>query len=225
MKQPEGPVVISGSQIDSLCRVAEVRRILMSMKAALPAETRNCVAVTSTYPEEGKTLLSALLSSAISDCSDKKVLAVDLNWKNPGLHKSFNLERDFDLNAFLDGNDPQAHVKATRFSRVDVLTAPSRAQLAGQRNLSFLALSIVEKIRDLYDFVLLDTASVFPPNRNMVDPVVVSTACDGVIMTVLAAVTPKNLIRRAVVNMEVSGARVLGIVMNQWRNVESSCRF
>ena len=225
MKQPDVSGVISGSQVDSLCRVAEVRRILMSMKAALPVDSRNCVAVTSTYPEEGKTLLSALLAAAVSDCSDKRVLVVDLNWKNPGLHKSFNLERDFELNTFLDGNNPQAHVKATMFSRVDVLTAPSRAQLAGQRNLSFLALSIVEKIKDLYDFVLLDTASVFPPNRNMVDPVVVSTTCDGVIMTVLAAVTPRNLVRRAVVNMEVSGATVLGIVMNQWRNMESSCRF
>jgi len=59
----------------------------------------------------------------------------------------------------------------------------------------------------------------------MVDPVIVATACDGVIMTVLAAVTPRNLIRRSVVNMEVSGATVLGIVMNQWKNVEDSCRF
>ncbi len=88
MKQPVIPVV-NGSQVEKLCKVAEVRRILMSMKAALPVEKRGCVAVTSTSPEEGKTTLSVLLASAIADCEDKKILIVDLNWRNPGLHKIF----------------------------------------------------------------------------------------------------------------------------------------
>ena len=224
MKQSVIPVVNS-HQVEKLCKVAEVRRILMSMKAALPVEQRGCVAVTSTNPEEGKTTLSVLLASAIADCEDKRILIVDLNWRNPGLHKIFKLERTFDLNSFLDGNNPQEHIQKTMLRDLDVLTAPSRSQLEGQRNLSFLALSVVERIRDLYDFVLLDTSPVFPTNRNMVDPVVVSTACDGVIMTVLAAVTPKTMVRKAVVNMEVSGITVLGIVMNQWKNLEDSCRF
>ncbi len=224
MKQPEIPVV-SGSQVESLCKVAEVRRILISMKAALPEKKKGCVAVTSTNPAEGKTILSTMLASAVADCEAKKVLAVDLNWRNPGLHSAFEIERSFDLDAFLDGDNPKAHIQNTKIKGLDVLTAPSRAQLAGHRNLSFMALSVVEVVRDLYDFVLLDTSSVFPTNRNMVDPVVVATACDGVIMTVLAAVTPKTMVRRAVVNMEVSGVTVLGIVMNQWKNLENSCRF
>ena len=224
MRQPEIPVV-QGSHVEKLCKVAEVRRILMSMKAALPEKKKGCVAVTSTNPEEGKTILSLLLASAVADCEGKKVLAVDMNWRNPGLHRAFEVERSFDLNAFLDGNNPGDQIQSTMFPGLDVLTAPSKTQLAGQRNLSFLALSVVERIRDLYDFVLLDTSPVFPTNRNMVDPVVVATACDGVIMTVLAAVTPKTMIRRAVVNMEVSGVNVLGIVLNQWKNVQDSCRF
>ena len=224
MKQPDIPVV-KGSQVEHLCKVAEVRRILISMKAALREQQKGCVAVTSTNPAEGKTILSTMLASAVADCEAKKVLAVDLNWRNPGLHSVFEVERSFDLNSFLDGDNPKVHIQNTKIKGLDVLTAPSRVQLSGQRNLSFLALSVVERVRDLYDFVLLDTCSVFPTNRNMVDPVVVATACDGVIMTVLAAVTPKTMIRRAVVNMEVSGVTVLGIVMNQWKNVENSCRF
>ena len=45
MKQPEIPVV-NGSQVEKLCKVAEVRRILISMKAALPEKQKGCVAVT-----------------------------------------------------------------------------------------------------------------------------------------------------------------------------------
>ena len=224
MKQPGIPLATE-SQVGKFCRVAEVRRILMSMKAALPGAARGCVAVTSTPPEEGKTLLVALLSSAVADCEGKRVLALDLNWKSPGLHTLFNVENGFELDSFLDGENPGGHVKKTGFDGLDVLTAPTREQLSGRRNLSFLGLSIVEKVREMYDFVFVDTASLFPTNQNMVDPVVVSTACDGVIMTVMAAVTPRTMVRRAIVNMEVSGATVLGIVMNQRKNVESSCRF
>ncbi len=217
--------VINGPDVDKLCGIAEIRRILVSMKAAMPEKSNGCVAVTSTNPGEGKTTLSVLLGSALSDCEQKKVLIADLNWRFPRIHHSFGLERNFDLNSFLDGDDPESCVQKTRFSSLDILSAPSQDQLAGQRNLSFLALSVVERIRDLYDFVFLDTAAVFPTNRNMVDPVVVSTACDGVIMTILAASTPKTMVRRAVVNMEVSGATVLGTVLNQWKNLEDSCRF
>ena len=52
MKQPGIPLATE-SQVGKFCRVAEVRRILMSMKAALPGAARGCVAVTSTTPEEG----------------------------------------------------------------------------------------------------------------------------------------------------------------------------
>ncbi|MFH1964014.1 MAG: hypothetical protein ABIJ42_00580, partial [Acidobacteriota bacterium] len=114
MKQPEIPVV-NGSQVEKLCKVAEIRRILMSMKAALPEKIKGCVAVTSANPEEGKTTLSVLLASAIADCEDKKVLAVDLNWRKPGLHRIFEVERTFDLSSFLDGNNPMEHIQRTKF--------------------------------------------------------------------------------------------------------------
>jgi len=224
MNNPEIPVA-NGTGVDKLCRIAEIRRVLVSMKAALPEKTKGCVAVTSTNPGEGKTTLSVLLGAAVADCQDKKVLLADLHWRYPGVHTPFGLERDFDLDSFLDGNNPEKYIQHTEFENLDILSAPSPAQLEGQRNLSFLALSVVERIREFYDFVLLDTSAVFPTNRNMVDPVVVGTACDGVIMTILAASTPKTSVRRAIVNMEVSGANVLGTVLNQWRNLENDCSY
>lgn len=223
MRESEIPE-ISSEEVEKLCRVAEVRRILMSIKAALPPAERHCIAVTSSNPREGKTLLSALLSSAVSDCEDKKVLAVDLNWRNPGLDRLFNLKRDFSLNTYFEGSNPLEVVQTTRCGRVDLLSAPSGAQLEGWDNFSVLALSVVERIKDLYDFVVVDTPSVFPTNRNMVDPVLISTACDGVILTLLAAATPRSIIRSATVNLEISGARVLGVVMNHWKNLKHSCR-
>ena len=125
MKQPGIPVV-KGSQVEKLCKVAEVRRILMSMKAALPEKQGGCVAVTSTNPEEGKTILSLLLASAVADCEGKKVLAVDLNWRNPGLHRAFEVERSFDLNSFLDGNNPEEHIQRTMFSRAGCAGRPQQ---------------------------------------------------------------------------------------------------
>ena len=224
MKNPEIPIV-NGAEVDKLCGIAEVRRILVSMKAALPEKIKGCIAVTSTNPGEGKTTLSILLGSAVADCENKKVLLADLHWRNPRVHIPFGLKRDFDLNSFMDGNSPERYVQHTEFKGLDILSAPSPSQLEGQPNLSFLALSVVDRIRGIYDFVFLDTSAVFPTNRNMVDPVVVGTACDGVIMTVLAASTPKTLVRRAIVNMEVLGANVLGTVLNQWKNLENACNY
>ena len=45
--------------------------------------------------------------------------------------------------------------------------------------------------RDSYDLTVVDAASIFPTNRNMIDPISISVAADGVgvVMTVLTKVT------------------------------------
>jgi len=72
--------------------------------------------------------------------------------------------------------------------------------------------------REAYDMVIIDTSAILPTNRSMVDPVTFSKAADGIVLLVLNYVTPKQDVKRAYMILETSGARVLGVVVNQWKN-------
>ena len=66
--------------------------------------------------------------------------------------------------------------------------------------------------------VFIDSASVFPTNRYMIDPVAISRVADATIIVVMANATPRQQVKRALVSLETAGAKVLGVVANQWKN-------
>ena len=80
------------------------------------------------------------------------------------------------------------------------------------------ATDIIWQAREAYDMVVVDTAAILPTNRSMVDPVTFSRAADGTLMVVLNCVTPKQQVKRAHMILEASGAKILGVVVNQWKN-------
>jgi Mrp family chromosome partitioning ATPase len=61
---------------------------------------------------------------------------------------------------------------------------------------------------------LIDTASLLPVNRNMVDPAVIGHVADASILVVLTHVTSRQNARRAQKMLESAGSQVAGIVIN-----------
>ena len=111
-------------------------------------------------------------------------------------------------------------IRPSGAANLDILTAPvsngdddsSSAESSG------VAQGILKQAREAYDVILVDTASVFPTNRRMIDPVVLGNASDAVILVVLTGVTPRQQVKRARVMLEGSGAEVAGVVVNHWKN-------
>ena len=99
---------------------------------------------------------------------------------------------------------------------MDILTAP--ADYSDLNTPAFpVAKRLVEQAAAAYDLVIIDSAAVFPTNRMMMDPVMLSGIADGVVMLVLTAVTPKQQVRKAQKIMETAGATILGVIANQLR--------
>ena len=99
-----------------------------------------------------------------------------------------------------------------------VQTAPRDFAEQGRRadHLFTIPERLIREARETHDLVVIDSAAVFPTNRMMMDPVLLSGVVDGVVMVVLTARTPRQQARRAQTIMEAAGARILGAVSNQW---------
>ena len=207
------------SKIKALSEIAEMKRIYSAVEPVLVQTEPVCVLITSAVPAEGKTLVTAAMSTLAAQKLGKRVLAVDLNCYRPVLHKCFGLSND-NLQEFRRGLRVDDAVLSTEVSNLDVLTSVQTD--SGPQDLycdeCLIAMEIIRQAREAYDLIFVDSSSVFPANRHMIDPVGLAGAVDRTIIVTLANVTPRQQVKRALVSLETAGAYVLGVIVNQWKN-------
>jgi protein-tyrosine kinase len=207
-------------QVLQLSQLAEVKRVFNIAYLTSKSVHAPCIMVTSARRGEGKTTTTALLAACAAQPPARRVLAVDLNWHQPALHACFGLERSFNIDEFREEQSIDGLVRRTSVPGLDVLTAPPPIDETRSASLDALdvGLMILEKARARYEWVFVDSNAIIPPNRRMIDPVVVSQATSGVIVVVLASVTSRQDVKRTVAGLETSGSNVVGTFVNQWRN-------
>jgi Mrp family chromosome partitioning ATPase len=64
-----------------------------------------------------------------------------------------------------------------------------------------------------YQLVILDA----PPTLSIADARILGMNADGVVLVVRAGRTGRNIVRRAVTQLQSSGANVIGMVLNGWQ--------
>ena len=207
-------------ELRAIEQIAEMKRVYSVIDSSLPDSVSKCLVVASASPGEGKTLVAAGIASLGAQQNKQRVLGIDLNWRAPALHKYFGLNLTFDLNDLKQAQSLLEFAQPSGIEHLDILTAPKSNEGHGQtgENRGFSATEIMRQAREAYDMVIVDTSAILPTNRSMVDPVTFSKAADGIVLVVLNYVTPKQHVKRAYMILETSGARVLGVVVNQWKN-------
>ena len=206
--------------LDFLSEIGEMKRIYSAIESSILKNNSMCLYITSALPNEGKTTLATGLAVIAAEHRKLRVLAVDFNWYKPALHKWFGLMQTFDANDLDRGKSILDLVQSTHIKNMDILTAclESRNDVNWDENVNRPRKDILTKAREAYDIVIVDSASIFPVNRNMMDPVAISMDADGVVLVALANVTPRQKIQHARTLLETAGANVVGVVVNQWKN-------
>jgi Mrp family chromosome partitioning ATPase len=210
--------LFSQPQINQLTQLAELKRVAASVENAMLGARGKQLVITSPYSSEGKTMLSAGLAVQAATSYNLKVLAVDLHWHSPGLHGCFSKEQNFDDSGLKNAEHVFNYVQKTEIPGLDLLAAPKETRADRSSKGLKLCLEILDKAESSYDRVVLDTGPIFPPNRFMLDPMNFARNAGGTIMVILGGVTPRDMARRATFMFEYVGARLIGVVMNQWKN-------
>ncbi len=213
-----------GTSINSsvLTEIAEMKRLYSALEASMPGgkNGRNiCIAVTSAEPGEGKTTMLAGLAALAAKETGKRVLAMDLNWHAPSLHRLFGAEL-LDPARAQNGAAITDMVHHVAEAHMDVLPALNEQAWGEQRNgdEQQLAEKLLDKARAAYDIIFIDTSKIFPTNRRMIDPLVIAQKADGVALVVAAGKTSRQVVKQAQFALETAGANILGVIINDWQN-------
>lgn len=149
----------------------------------------------------------------------KNTLLIDLNMRTMDITRNMELERfDWDL-ASLKTVLPKKLLQTKKsIPNLTILSAPtdvaSIEYLKDPQN--------VEKFFKLaekqFDHVIVDTTPVGTLNRYNADPVLLAAAARKTILVTMAGVTPKDRIKKALNQLEESGVKTTGIVINDQHN-------
>jgi len=200
--------------------IAEIKRIYTAIKSSLLEKNSACLMVTSAVSGEGKTTVAAGLAAYAARQNNGRVLAMDLNWYSPALHKSFGLDLTVTFDALKKSGSFLDFVKPSGLEKLDILPSvqSSESSEASFGEIDAQAVLMVKKAREKYSFVIVDTSPMFPPNRRMIDPATISKEVDGVAIVALANETPREDVKRATKTLEAAGANIIGVIANHWRN-------
>ena len=182
-------------------RFAEQYRSLASTvtyaQRSRPTRTSQVVLVTSPGPTEGKTTTVANLGAMLAEAG-QRVLLVNCDFRRPKLHQLLGADnRPCDvLETSVPGIDLIANAVA------ESGTAPTEV-VAEQRK-------VIERARELYDVVVIDTAPLLATN----DAVDLLDLVDDVILVLRAGRTSLHAADRAVEILERRRSHVLGIAVS-----------
>jgi len=200
----------------ALEQIAEVKRHLGAVEHALTTPLPATLLVTSAVQGEGKSLFAASLSTIAAKSGRYRVALFDLNWYRPSLNKLFDLPLTNSVNKIIS-SDIHDLITHTSINALDIVTAPTDYIHHSVSNDEIIRATtgLVAQAKKSHELVILDTSAIFPTNRLMIDPVILSGIADGVVMVILSSVTPRQHVKRAQKTLETAGARILGIISNQ----------
>jgi Mrp family chromosome partitioning ATPase len=186
-----------------------LRSILPAGIAENPITT---LGVTSCYPGEGVSTVAVQLSVAAA-ATGMRVLLVDLNWKRPTIHKTFDVERGPGLSEALANEGRQdPPIQASHIPNLSLLTV---GNFVGDFNLAISLERMAGLIRSLhdYDLVVFDLCESAEAGPSLS----LSSLLEGVLLVIEAERVRWEVALRVKELLVRSGVNVLGAVLNKRR--------
>jgi succinoglycan biosynthesis transport protein ExoP len=185
----------------------QVRTLRMGVQMADVDDPAKVVLITSSVPGEGKsTIALSLAYSALK--AGLRTVVIDGDLRHPSLSRFFGLEKGPGLVDLLAGT---LGVEQTIVSRDGITIVPAGSKSQNPPDLlgSARMKALVEKLRQNFDYVIIDT----PPVGPVIDAKVAMALADKVIFMVRWQVTPREMVAQSIDGLG-AGRKLAGIVLD-----------
>lgn len=170
------------------------------------------IALTSFSAAEGKSTLSFQLAASFAQAG-KRVLLVDADLRKSVLATRLGVRGRVDgLSHYLSGlANANELLNETDVDNLYIMFAgarvPNAAELLGGESFE----KLIDALKDVFDYIIVDAA----PVGQVVDCAVIAPRLDGVVMVVDTTHNSYKLQQRVKKQLEMAGARILGVILNR----------
>jgi len=200
------------------------RRCRTNLKLSGPPESFKTLLISSGMARDGKTSMAVNLATTFV-ATDKKVLLIDANFRQPNLHSLFPkvqaegaTERfDFGLSSVLMHQcSPAEAVRPSGIEGLDIIECgplpANPAELLGSTRME----ELLNKHRKSYDYVIIDG----PPVLLVSDAKVLAGVVDATLLIFNAAATSRGAAQRTIRELKEVNARIVGCVLFAARSIK-----
>ena len=174
------------------------------------------IMITSAVSGEGKTSMSINLAVALAQ-NGKRVLVVDCDLRRPKIQRYLRIKTAQDcgtstvLNGTADLDSAIGYVEELGiYVMLSGTVPPNPSELLASNN----AAKMFERIRDRFEYIILDT----PPVTVVSDAAVMSKYIDGAVMIVRQNYASRNQLIDAVERLRTVDTKLLGAVFNHYNS-------
>ena len=191
------------------------RNLKASLSVSVPKKENGvAIMVTSAYPEDGKTTVTTNLALMFAQ-SDAKVVLVDADIRKGCIAKYFKRKSAPGLSDCLSGQATldevihNSHVNENLSYITCGTHSPRPYELLESEEMK----KLVQELRTRFDYVIIDT----PPVLLISDALALSPSTDGTVLVCRHQVSYISDIERALNTLQFAKAKVLGIVVNDYK--------
>ena len=170
------------------------------------------VALTSFSAEEGKSSISFQLAASLAQAGTR-VLLMDADLRKSVLASRLRIRGKVDgLSHFLSGMaNANEVINETDIPGLYIMLAGARVPNAAELLVQPGFGKLIEALKNTFDYVIVDAA----PVGQVIDCAVMAPALDGVLMVIDTTHNSYKLARRMKQQLEKSGAKILGVILNR----------
>lgn len=170
------------------------------------------IGFTSSVPNEGKSNVSLNLAVSMAEAG-KKVIFIDADLRKSVLLGRYKIKKSVKgLSHYLSGiNSITDVIYDANENNLKMIFSgpvpPNPSEILGSEKF----ITLINMLKDCYDYIIIDT----PPLGSVIDSAVIAKMCDGMIMVIEANAISYKLAQRVKSQLEVTGCRILGAVLNK----------
>jgi capsular exopolysaccharide synthesis family protein len=173
--------------------------------------------VTSAGQGEGKTVVASNIALALAR-GGERVLLMDADMRRPRVHELFERPQEPGLSNLIVSNNLDCEaLREPAFPGLWILPAgtipPDPSELLGSPRFKELITALATR----FDWLVMDS----PPVGAVTDPCVLANGASGVLFVICAQINTRRSARRALEQLELANARMVGAVLNRM-DVEGS---
>jgi len=193
----------------------EYERLGTEVTLAASESSVRTIMVTCSHHGEGASTVAANLALTLAERGRLNILLVDTNFRRPALRELFDVDKRAGLTELISK-------EVTWGGAVSETAIPNLHLLASGKppaNPSHLFelerfAGLLEEFRTNFDITIFDAAPLFP----YADALTLSSKVDRVVLVVRAERTRRDALGRAKEELEKTGARIFGVVLNRKRS-------
>ena len=206
---PGQPPMLTGTVPQNFAEA--VRTIRTNVIFSSAEQGARSVLVTSTQPQEGKTVVAANLALALAQ-TGQRVLLVDADMRKPRQHDLYKLTQTPGLSSLLVGRaKANEAIRKTEVQNLWVMPAgpnpPNPAELLGSTRFR----DLLKVLLAHFDWVVIDS----PPVMAVTDASVIGHLTNGVVFVIGSEQVARGTVRAAIEQLQAAKCTLLGGVLNR----------